>query len=311
MRCAVRAAAWRTARSCVTPVAMPAKGNAVSCWHHLPCSMRVVWWEPVCCDSYNGGTMVLIDQPMDKGVDEQQPLLINEFLVSRISQSTSFQGATNTITVSFSTRCLLKNEFNNADMLLICNVVGTSTPTQPTLPLTELDASGTAHDVASYGAWTREMFVINYQAWKQGCLVISPLRTEPKKVYSFSFTVANNPQGQYAPDISMHLFRKRLYSWTFVMERVMDYGLGNARPFLIQGLVFSRGIQSLSSRSAVANLINVSFELRGSLFPPAVLTLSVRLNLHLYSSSCSLSYLEWHPSRGIPRQRAISMPQLP
>jgi hypothetical protein len=255
--------------------------------------------------------MVLIDQPMDKGVDEQQPLLINEFLVSHISQSTSFQGATNTITVSFSTRCLLKNEFNNADMLLICNVVGTSTPTQPTLPLTELDASGTAQDVASYGAWTREMFVINYQAWKQGCLVISPLRTEPKKVYSFSFTVANNPQGQYAPDISMHLFRKRLYSWTFVMERVMDYGLGNARPFLIQGLVYSRGIQSRSSRSALANLINVSFELRGSLFPPAVLTLSVRLNFHFYSSSHSLSYLNWHPSGGISRQRAISTPQLP
>jgi hypothetical protein len=45
----------------------------------------------------------------------------------------------NTITVSFSTRCLLKNEFNNADMLLICNVVGTSTETQPLLPITELD----------------------------------------------------------------------------------------------------------------------------------------------------------------------------
>ena len=26
------------------------------------------------------------------------------------------------------------------------------------------------------------MFVINYQEWKPGCLVISPLRTEPKKV---------------------------------------------------------------------------------------------------------------------------------
>jgi hypothetical protein len=39
------------------------------------------------------------------------------------------------------------------------------------------------------------------------------------QVYSFSFQVRNNGQGQYAPDISMHLFRKRLFSWTFVMER--------------------------------------------------------------------------------------------
>ena len=36
-RCAARAAAWRTARSCVAPVVMPAKGNAVSC--HLPRSV--------------------------------------------------------------------------------------------------------------------------------------------------------------------------------------------------------------------------------------------------------------------------------
>ena len=56
----------------------------------------------------------------------------------------------------------------------------------------------------------------------------------------------------------------------------MDYGEGNARPFLIQGLNFSRAFQSLSSRSAVANLINITFQLRASLFPPAVLTFSVR-----------------------------------
>ena len=55
----------------------------------------------------------------------------------------------------------------------------------------------------------------------------------------------------------------------------MDYGNGNARPFLIQGLNFSRAIQSLSARSAVANLINITFEIRASLFPPAVVTFSV------------------------------------
>jgi len=220
------------------------------------------------------GSTTLVSQKMDKGENQFQPLLINEFIVSKISQSTTFQGALNTITVSFATRTLMQAEAG--DLLLVCNLVGTTTETQPSLPIRDEGGTGVNLDLADTGAWTKEMYKINSQSWKPGCLVLQASRTVAKKTYVFSFDLTNQQVGQYAPDISMHLFRKNRFSGfvTVIMDIQMTRAEGNARLFLIQGFVARPyGIQSTSSKSTV-NVINTTFEIRASLFPPNVLILS-------------------------------------
>jgi len=118
------------------------------------------------------------------------------------------------------------------------------------------------------------MFKINSQSWKPGCLVLQASRTVAKKTDVFSFDLTNQQVGQYAPDISMHLFRRNRFSWTFIIDIQMTRAEGNARLFLIQGFVARPyGIQSTSSKST-ANVINTTFEIWASLFPPNVLILT-------------------------------------
>ena len=224
----------------------------------------------------DGQHAVLIDRVMDKGQDELAPLIINEFTVHTISQTTTFHGADNTITVSFSTRTPLRDRFNEGALVLICNMVGPLTPSDPTLPITDIGNTGVHTDVATTGAWTRDMFNVNYQPWRPGCLVLEVQETQANKVYAFSFTMTNSysPSGQFAPDIYIHLFRKNRFSWTFVMEKIMSPAPGNARAFLLQGLASSLAFQSSSQKAAQNNMINITFVTRAAFSPPAVLTFS-------------------------------------
>jgi len=192
--------------------------------------------------------------------------------VADIAQSTSFQGALNTITVSVATRTPMSMEHN--DLLLICNLVGTSTPSDPSLVIQDVGGTGANEAIAYTGSWTRSMFNVNYQPWKPGCLVLTPYRTESKRTYAFSFQLTNSYQGQYAPDISMHLFRVNRFSWTFVMDIEMRKAPGNAAPLLIQGFAATYGIQTLSSKSTPDNVVNFTFVTRAALFPPNVIIFS-------------------------------------
>jgi hypothetical protein len=130
------------------------------------------------------------------------------------------------------------------------------------LPIVDVGGTSSNEDIAETGSWTLGMLNVNYAPWKEGCLVLEVHDTEPKKVYSFSFQLTNSYNDQYPPDIFIHLFRRNRFSWTFIMERIMVGAQGNARPFLIQGLASTFATQSLSSKSAIANRINISFVTR-------------------------------------------------
>ena len=192
--------------------------------------------------------------------------------VADISQSTSFQGSLNTITVSVATRTPMKADYN--DRLLVCNLIGPTTLSDPSLVVQDVGGTGANEAIAYTGSWTKQMFNVNYQPFKQGCLVLAPYRTTSKQTYAFSFELTNGFQGQFAPEISMHLFRTGRFSWTFVMDVIMTNAPGNAAPFLIQGFVETHGIQTLSSKSTPDNVINVTFEIRAALFPPNVIVFS-------------------------------------
>jgi hypothetical protein len=135
--------------------------------------------------SITQGGSKLVSRAMDKGQDEQQPLIINEFMISDISQSATSQGAQNTITVSIATRLFISADAP-PHLLLICNLVGVSTPSQSSLPIQDVGGTGANADLAYVGSWTQDLFRVNYQPFKRGCLSIQPRKTISKKVYVFS-----------------------------------------------------------------------------------------------------------------------------
>jgi hypothetical protein len=91
--------------------------------------------------SITQGGSKLVSRAMDKGQDEQHPLMINEFMISDISQSATFQGAKNTIPVSIATRLFISADAP-PHLLLICNLVGVSTPSQSSLPIQDVGGTG-------------------------------------------------------------------------------------------------------------------------------------------------------------------------
>ena len=231
-------------------------------------------------DAYYGP---VINRTMERGEENEAPLLVNDFRTLSIAQSDPSADTDNVLTVTLSMRAGLevaKEHFN----VYICGLQGSTTESTATLPLTD-----TSHSLFGNSAkWVAGEWKPNDAAVVgSACLVLTvEEKSVPGQDYKFSFTLHNKLTPQPAPTVSIMLYAsdKSTISWEKVLKEQLPSDLsrnnGNNAAMLIAGFLHARAFQT-SATAREPNTIHIEVETQSSLMVNSSITFTSDAD-HLY-----------------------------
>jgi hypothetical protein len=190
----------------------------------------------------------------DTGLDRAKPLLIIDFVVANISQSSAISGGVNTLTVTFSVSGTLT--YNVTDMLVVqvVGLVKTNTPdTKDFTAYSSYNKNTPIHSATWHGSSGGLYLRLN------GPLVQG-------RLYSFSFDIQNGnmAQGQANPSVSIG---KLLEAWEFTSDQllpavVMSSGEGAAAPLKVFADLTGIRIGQNTASAGAANTLSLTLTSR-------------------------------------------------
>ena len=189
-------------------------------------------------EAFGGQNLHFKKMAITKGLGNLAPLLVAEFILKYIRQSSPLQGVMNTLTISLSCYANLLGTFNSSGTNIIINgLLGSNTSSQAVV------LGGDAKSLNCSGFW-------NQQAGSLSILCFADIVA--LKIYNFSFQVLNPNSQQNAPSVTIAT------TGVVISPSLMVTGTNNERPLLIAGFL-SGSIKQSTPSASVKNVLQFDF----------------------------------------------------